>query len=296
MSKTALLFPGQAAQFVGMGAHIYESEQKAKELIQKANDILGYDLLKIMVEGPMETLTQTIYTQPAVYVHSMAVYACRHQEVEVSAVAGHSLGEISACVAAGVMSYEDGLGLVDKRARAMQAACEAHPSTMAAVLGMQDDQVESICADIEGVVPANYNSPGQIVISGTKEGIDEAVVKCKEAGARRALVIAVGGAFHSPLMQSAQEELAAYIEGIDLSDAALPIYHNVDAQPNQDADKVKAHLISQVTSPVYWSTTLGRMIEDGHTTFIEVGGKGKILLGMLRKVSREVASIQWQEE
>ncbi len=296
MSKTALLFPGQAAQFVGMGQHIYESEEIAKNLIDKANDILGYDLRKIMIDGPMETLTQTIYTQPAVYVHSMAVYACRKKEMEISAVAGHSLGEISACVAAGVLSFEDGLGLVDKRARAMQSACETHPSTMAAVLGMEDEQVENICNDIEGVVPANYNCPGQIVISGTKKGIEKAVELCKEAGARRALVIAVGGAFHSPLMSSAQEELAEYIRDIELYDASMPIYHNVDASPNQSASQVKDHLISQVTSPVRWTSTLQRLIKDGHTTFIEVGGKGKILLGMLRKVSREVEAIQWQEE
>jgi len=296
MSKTALLFPGQAAQFVGMGQHIYESEEKARDLMDKANDILGYDLKKIMIEGPMETLTQTVYTQPAVYVHSMAVYACRSEEIDVSAVAGHSLGEISACVAAGVLSFEDGLELVDKRARAMQAACEAHPSTMAAVLGMEDDQVEKICAAIEGVVPANYNCPGQIVISGTKEGIEKAVEQCKEAGARRALVIAVGGAFHSPLMSSAQKELSEFIGDIELTDASIPIYHNVDAKPNQRAAQVKEQLISQVTSPVRWTSTLQGLIKDGHTSFVEVGGKGKILLGMLRKVSREVEAIQWQEK
>ncbi len=296
MSKTVLLFPGQAAQFIGMGKHIYESEKKARVILDAANDILGYDLKKIMVEGPMETLTQTIYTQPAVYVHSMAVYASKSEGAEVSAVAGHSLGEISACVAAGVLNFEDGLRLVDKRARAMQVACEAHPSTMAAVLGMDDEQVESICESIDGVVPANYNCPGQIVISGTQEGIEKAVELCKEAGARRALVIAVGGAFHSPLMSSAQEELSSFISGLDFSDAAIPIYHNVDAKPNQDASVVKTQLISQVTSPVRWTSTLENLIEDGYSSFIEVGGKGKILLGMLRKVSREVEGIQWHEE
>jgi len=294
--KTALLFPGQAAQFVGMGQNIYESDERAKATLDKANEVLGYDLRSIMAEGPIEKLTQTIYTQPAVYVHSMAIYACRKAEVTPDAVAGHSLGEISACVAAGVLSYEDGLKLVDKRARAMQAACEANPSTMAAVLGMEDQVVEEICEKIDGVVPANYNCPGQLVISGTKEGITAAVEACKEAGARRALEIAVGGAFHSPLMQSAQDELADFLATIDMKDAKLPIYHNVDAKPNQSAEVIRQHLIDQVTSPVRWTATLQHLITDGFGTFIEVGGKGKILLGMLRKVSREVESIQWPEE
>jgi len=294
--KTALLFPGQAAQFVGMGQNIYESDERAKATLDKANEVLGYDLRSIMAEGPIEKLTQTIYTQPAVYVHSMAIYACRKDEVTPDAVAGHSLGEISACVAAGVLSYEDGLKLVDKRARAMQAACEANPSTMAAVLGMEDQVVEEICEKIDGVVPANYSCPGQLVISGTKEGITAAVEACKEAGARRALEIAVGGAFHSPLMQSAQDELADFLATIDMKDALLPIYHNVDAKPNQSAEVIRRHLIDQVTSPVRWTATLQHLIADGFGTFIEVGGKGKILLGMLRKVSREVESIQWPEE
>lgn len=294
--KTVLLFPGQAAQFVGMGQDIYGSELLAKDLIDQANDILGYDLKAIMQEGPLEKLTQTIYTQPAVYVHSLAVFAVKKESQEFHAVAGHSLGEISACVAAGVMSFEDGLKLVDKRARAMQEACEAHPSTMAAILGMEDAQVEDICAGIEGVVPANYNCPGQIVISGTKEGIAKAISMCQEAGARRALEIAVGGAFHSSLMASAQESLGTFISEVQLNDAHIPIYHNVDAAPNQDGRLIKEKLVEQVTSPVKWTATLEHLIEDGYQKFIEVGGKGKILLGMLRKVSREVEAEVWREE
>jgi len=293
--KTAMLFPGQAAQFVGMGQVICESDAKARAIMDRANDILGYNLFEIMKDGPIEKLTQTIYTQPAVFVHSLLVHASKEQE-EITAVAGHSLGEITACVAAGALSFEDGLQLVDKRARAMQAACEAQPGTMAAIIGMEDADVERICADIDGVVPANYNCPGQLVISGSKEGIASAIEAFQAAGARRALALQVGGAFHSPLMLPAQDELRSFIADISVKDAEVQIYHNVDAKPNQDADVIKERLIDQVTSSVKWTATLQQFINDGFDRFIEVGGKGKILLGMLRKVSREVEGIQWQEE
>lgn len=294
--KTALLFPGQAAQFVGMGAKITASSASAQAMMNKADEILGYKLSEIMSEGPVEKLTETIYTQPAVYLHSMLVYEKHKGAIAPVAVAGHSLGEISACVAAGVMTFEDGLLLVRKRAEAMQRACEQNPSTMAAVLGMEDEKVEAICAEIDDVVPANYNCPGQLVISGSKEGITAAIDKCKEAGAKRALEIAVGGAFHSPFMQPAMEEFKEVIMSIKMNDAIIPVYQNVDTKPHTTADEIRNNLISQVTSPVRWTSSINRMINDGTEHFIEVGGRGKILLGMLRKISREVGSELWQEE
>lgn len=294
--KTALLFPGQAAQFVGMGAKITASSASAQAMMNKADEILGYKLSEIMSEGPVEKLTETIYTQPSVYLHSMLVYEKHKGAIAPVAVAGHSLGEISACVAAGVMTFEDGLLLVRKRAEAMQRACEQNPSTMAAVLGMDDEKVEAICAGIDDVVPANYNCPGQLVISGSKEGITAAIDKCKEAGAKRALEIAVGGAFHSPFMQPAMEEFKEVIMSIKMNDAIIPVYQNVDTKPHTTADDIRNNLISQVTSPVRWTSSINRMINDGTEHFIEVGGRGKILLGMLRKISREVGSELWQEE
>ncbi len=293
--KTALLFPGQAAQFVGMGSKIQAQSTTAKEMMAKSDDILGYRLSEIMAEGPVERLTQTIYTQPAVYLHSMLVYDQYKDKAEASAVAGHSLGEISACVAAGVMTFEDGLILVQKRAEAMQKACELNPSTMAAVLGMEDSLVESICAEIDDVVPANYNCPGQLVISGSKEGITLAIEKCKEAGAKRALEIAVGGAFHSPYMQPAMDDFRAAISSVDMKDAQIPVYQNVDTQPHFLAAEIRDNLINQVINPVRWTASIQRMIADGTENFVEVGGRGKILLGMLRKISREVTSELWQE-
>ncbi len=294
--STALLFPGQAAQFVGMGSKITSSDPKAQELMTQADEILGYALSEIMYQGPVEKLTETIYTQPAVYVHSMLVYQKMASLKAPIALAGHSLGEISACVAAEVMSFEDGLRLVQKRAEAMQKACELNPSTMAAVLGMDDEIVESICESIEGVVPANYNCPGQLVISGTKEGIAAAIEVCKEKGAKRALEISVGGAFHSPLMEPAMVAFKKAISAIDMKDAKIPVYQNVDAQPHTAAEEIRANLIDQVISPVRWTSTMNKMIADGISEFVEVGGKGRILLGMLRKISREVESVVWQEE
>ena len=296
MSGTALIFPGQAAQFVGMGAKIIQQNDSAQDLLNKANEILGYNLSEIMIQGPEEVLRETQYTQPAVYVHSMMVYFARESNIEVGGLAGHSLGEISACVAAGVFSFEDGLLLVQKRALAMQKACDANPGTMAAILGMEDAIVEEICREIEGVVPANYNCPGQLVISGSKNGITKAVEKAGESGARRAMEIAVGGAFHSPLMAPALEEFKSAISDVRMQDARTPIYQNVDAQPHTDKGEIRENLIRQITSPVRWTESMQHMINDSLDRYIEVGGKGRILLGMLRKISREVESELWQEE
>ncbi|MFT4568570.1 MAG: [acyl-carrier-protein] S-malonyltransferase [Saprospiraceae bacterium] len=293
----ALIFPGQAAQFVGMGSKITNLRSKAKALINQADDILGYKLSEIMYQGPEELLKETKYTQPAVFVHSYIVYDAHKDSLSPSAVAGHSLGEITACVAAGVMSYEDGLRLVQVRAEAMQYACEHNPSTMAAILGLEDGIVESICNNIEGtVVAANYNCPGQLVISGTSEAIHQAIVAAKEAGARRALEIPVGGAFHSPLMEPAVEKFKTVIEGMDFNDANIPVYQNVNAMATQDAESIKTNLIAQITSPVRWTKSIQEMISDGVGEFVEVGGKGKVLMGMVRKISREVEIRQWQEE
>lgn len=294
--STALLFPGQAAQFVGMGAKIIEHNAEANRLLKQSDDILGYPLSKIMIEGPEDKLRETRYTQPAVYVHSMLVYFRDKDKELYSAVAGHSLGEISACVAAGVISYEDGLQLVQQRAEAMQRACEQNPGTMAAILGMEDERVEEICSKVDGVVPANYNCPGQLVISGSKEGITEAVEVFKAEGARRAMEISVGGAFHSPLMEPAMEDFKAAITAIDMKDAQVPVYQNVDASPHTNAEEIRANLIKQVISPVGWTSSIQNMINDGFERYIEVGGKGRILLGMLRKISREIDSELWQEE
>lgn len=292
----ALLFPGQAAQFVGMGQKIVGASSKAKELIDEADDLLGYPLSQIMSEGPEEKLKETIYTQPAVYVHSMLVYEENKGKDEILAVAGHSLGEISACVAAGVLSFKDGLQLVQKRAEAMQKACELNPSTMAAVLGLEDNVVEDICSSIEGVVPANYNCPGQLVISGTKEGITAAVDACKERGARRALEIPVGGAFHSPLMQPAMDDFKEAIMSLTLNDASIPVYQNVDAKAHTAAEEIRQNLIDQVIHPVRWTALIQKMASDNIAHYVEVGGKGNILKGMLRKISRELEVELWREE
>jgi malonyl CoA-acyl carrier protein transacylase len=294
--STALLFPGQAAQFVGMGARMSATDKAAKELLDRADGILGYEISKIMAEGPEEDLKQTVYTQPAVYIHSMLVFNARGSDITYSAVAGHSLGEISACVAAGVMTFEDGLRLVQCRAEAMQEACDSQPGTMAAILGMEDEAVEDICEGIEGVIPANYNCPGQIVISGTKEGIEQAIITCQEAGARRALEINVGGAFHSRLMEPAVAAFEKMIHGIDMKDASIPVYQNVDAKPHKDAATIRQNLINQVTSPVRWTRSMQNMISDQFDSFKEVGGKGKILMGMMRKISRDVTVEPWVEE
>lgn len=294
--STGLLFPGQAAQFVGMGAMISQQDPRAKDLLASADKLLGYPLSEIMFNGPVERLTETQYTQPAVYIHSMLIYYRDQDIVKASGVAGHSLGEISACVAAGVLSFEDGLRLVNKRAQAMQEACDMNPGTMAAVLGMEDEAVEAICNQIEGVVPANYNCPGQLVISGTREGIAAAVEACKEAGARRAMEIAVGGAFHSPLMEPAMDAFKEAIDQIELKEAQIPVIQNVDAQPHTNAAEIRDNLIKQVISPVRWTTTIQQMMASGINEYVEVGGKGRILQGMLRKISRDIEVTLWQEE
>ncbi len=294
--KTALLFPGQAAQFVGMGSDIADSDGAARSMIQDANEILGYDLGEIMFEGPDELLKETRYTQPAVFLHSMLIYNRDHNTAQPEAMAGHSLGEITACVAAGVLSFEDGLTVVRKRAEAMQIACETNPGTMAAILGMEDKEVESICERVEGVVAANYNCPGQIVISGTRTGIPEAIELCREAGARRAMEIPVGGAFHSPLMQPAMDAFQDAISSMEMRDASCPIYQNVDAQAHTAAENIRQNLIRQVTQPVLWTSSVQNMMKDGFIRYIEVGGKGRILSGMVRKISRDLETSMWQEK
>lgn len=283
----AYVFPGQASQFPGMGKDFYESSDIAKSLMEEANDILGYRLTDVMFEGTAEDLKATKITQPAVFLHSIVKARMAGDAFQPEAVAGHSLGEFSALVAAGGLTFADGLQLVQQRALAMQKACEAVESTMAAILGMEDADVEKICANIdEIVVPANYNCPGQLVISGSIPGIEKAVEQLTEAGARRAIVLQVGGAFHSPLMQPAQDELTAAIEAATFSTPSCPIYQNVDAEPHTDPVKIQQNLIAQLTSPVRWTQTMKRMIADGVSEFIEVGGTGKVIQGFVKKVDR----------
>ena len=285
----AYVFPGQGAQFEGMGKDLYESSDIAKELLEKANDILGFRITDVMFEGSAEELKQTKVTQPAIFLHSCVKAKMAGDDFQPDVVAGHSLGEFSALVAAGALSFEDGLKLVSQRALAMQKACEVQESTMAAILGLDDAVVEEVCASIdEVVVPANYNCPGQLVISGSIEGINKAVEALKEAGAKRALVLPVGGAFHSPLMEPAREELQAAIEATNFNTPNCPIYQNVDAKPTTDAAAIKTNLIAQLTSPVRWTQTMLNMIADGVDAFVEVGGTGKVLQGMIRKVDRKM--------
>ena len=280
----AYVFPGQGAQFVGMGKDLYESSAVAKEMFEKANDILGFRITDLMFAGTDEDLRQTKVTQPAVFLHS--VILAKVLGVKPDMTAGHSLGEFSALVAAGALSFEDGLSLVSKRAMAMQKACELQPSTMAAVLGLADDVVEDICSTIEGVVvPANYNCPGQLVISGSVEAIDEAVAKMEEAGAKRAIKLAVGGAFHSPLMEPARKELAAAIEAAPFSKPVCPIYQNVSTIAETNPDTIKANLVKQLTSPVKWTQCVRSMIKDGATSFTEVG-PGSVLQGLVKKIAK----------
>lgn len=285
----ALVFPGQGAQQPGMGKELFESSDKAKELFAKANEILGFDLQSIMFEGTAEDLQRTSVTQPAIFLHSVAAAMVNGLEKEASMVAGHSLGEFSALVAAGALSFEDGIRLVSIRANAMQKACDLQESTMAAILGMEDAVVESICTSIEGetVVPANYNTVGQLVISGTVAGIDQAIALAQEQGARRALKLPVNGAFHSPLMEPARLELAQGIESTVFQNANLPVYQNVDAQPHTDKDEIKSNLLSQLTSPVRWTQTVQNMIAAGVTEFVE-SGPGRALTGMVKKVDRKM--------
>jgi [acyl-carrier-protein] S-malonyltransferase len=283
----AYIFPGQGAQFVGMGKDLYENPL-AKELFEKANDIIGFRISDIMFGGTDEELKQTNVTQPAIFLHSVILAKVLGADFKPEMVAGHSLGEFSALVAANALSFEDGLKLVIARANAMQKACEIQPSTMAAILGLADEVVEEICAGIDAVVvPANYNCPGQLVISGSIEGIDEACEKLTAAGAKRALKLNVGGAFHSPLMEPAKVELQAAIEATEISSPVCPIYQNVNAQPTTDPATIKANLIAQLTGAVRWTQTATNMIADGGTEFVEVG-PGNVLQGLVKKVSREV--------
>ncbi|WP_456440586.1 ACP S-malonyltransferase [Psychroserpens sp.] len=283
----AYIFPGQGAQFSGMGLDLYESSPLAQELFEKANDILGFHITDIMFEGSAEDLKETKVTQPAIFLHSVILAKTLGDNFKPDMVAGHSLGEFSALVTAGALTFEDGLKLVSQRAQAMQKACELQPSTMAAVLGLEDNIVEEVCANIDGiVVAANYNCPGQLVISGEVEAINKACEALKESGARRALVLPVGGAFHSPLMEPAREELAAAIENTTFSKPNCPIYQNVTASAITDENEIKANLISQLTAPVRWTQSVQQMIEDGASHFTEVG-PGKVLQGLVKKINRE---------
>ena len=281
----AYVFPGQGAQFVGMGKDLYESNEQARELFEKANEILGFRITDIMFEGTAEDLKQTKVTQPAVFLHS--VISAIVLGVEPEMVAGHSLGEFSALVVAKALSFEDGLRLVAARAMAMQKACELNPSVMAAVLGLPDEKVEEICAQIDGVVvPANYNCPGQLVISGANEAIDAACEKMKEAGAKRALKLSVGGAFHSPLMEPARVELEAAIRATTYHKPVCPVYQNIDAKPYTDPEELKRNSIAQLTGPVRWTQTVQNMVADGASSFRELG-PGNVLQGLIKKIAPE---------
>ena len=284
----AFVFPGQGAQFVGMGKDLYENNAEAKAMLEKANEVLGFRITDLMFEGTEEDLKQTKVTQPAVFLHSVILAKTLGEEFKPDMVAGHSLGEFSALVAAGCLPFEQGLKLVETRALAMQKACEATPSTMAAIIGLPDEKVEEICATIDGVcIPANYNSPGQVVISGTFEAIEAACAKFKEAGAKRALPLKVGGAFHSPLMESAREELAKAIAEANFSEPICPIYQDVDAKPHTNPEEIKENLVKQLTAPVRWSQIMAQMKEDGMTEAVEVG-PGKVLQGLIGRTYRDV--------
>ena len=287
----AFVFPGQGAQFVGMGKDLYENNPVAKEMFDKANEILGFNITDLMFNGTDEDLRQTKVTQPAIFLHSVILAKTMGDDFNPDMVAGHSLGEFSALVAAGALSFEDGLRLVSARAQAMQKACEKTPSTRAAVLALPDAKVEELCASVtEGVVvPANYNCPGQIVISGSIEGVDAACAKMLEAGAKRALKLKVGGAFHSPLMEPARAELADAIAHTDFHAPKCPVYQNVNAEPQTDPETIKKNLIAQLTAPVRWTQTIQNMIAAGADTFVEVG-PGAVLQGLVKKISSEVAT------
>lgn len=281
--KKAYVFPGQGAQFSGMGHDLYQSSPAAKVLFDKADEVLGFKISEIMFGGTDEELRQTKVTQPAVFIHSVAAAVALGDEFQPDMVAGHSLGELSALVASGAIDFEAGLRLVYARALAMQAACEAVPSTMAAVLGLPDEVVEQVCSGIEGVVAANYNCPGQVVISGTIEGVKEASAKLKEAGAKRALPLAVGGGFHSPCMESARVSLAEAIEQTEFRTPRCPVYQNVDARPHTSPEEIKANLVAQLTSPVRWTQSVQAMAADGAEEFVELG-PGKVLQGLIAKI------------
>ena len=293
--KQAFVFPGQGAQFSGMGLDMYQNSELAKALFEKANEILGFRITDIMFEGSDEDLRQTKVTQPAVFLHSVILAKTFADKFTPAMVAGHSLGEFSALVAAGALSFEDGLVLVSKRAMAMQKACELQPSTMAAIIGMEDAKVEEICASINGVVvPANYNCPGQLVISGAIDAIDAACAALSEAGAKRALKLSVGGAFHSPLMQPAQEELAAAIEQAKFTAPICPVYQNVSTIAETDPAVIKRNLVAQLTSPVKWTQSVQNMLADGAEQFVEVG-PGSVLQGLVKKIQRSTATAAIQD-
>jgi [acyl-carrier-protein] S-malonyltransferase len=284
----AYVFPGQGAQFTGMGKDLYEQSELARSMFAKANDILGFDIQQIMFEGSEEALKQTNVTQPAIFLHSTILAACLGDSFQPDMVAGHSLGEFSALVANKTLSFEDGLRLVAQRAAAMQKACELEPSTMAAILGLEDEVVERICSEINGVVvAANYNCPGQLVISGSVAAVEAACAALTEAGAKRALVLQVGGAFHSPLMEPAREELAAAIEATHFATPSCPVYQNVNAQAVTDPTQIKANLVTQLTGAVRWTQIMQNMLADGCSEVIEVG-PGKVLQGLFKKVDREI--------
>lgn len=283
----AYVFPGQGAQFSGMGKDLYDNSPLAREMFHKANEVLGFDITKIMFEGTDEELKQTKVTQPAIFLHSTILAACLGDDFKPDMVAGHSLGELSALVANKTLQFEDGLKLVYKRALAMQAACEAQPSTMAAILGLDDEVVEQICADVDGVVvAANYNCPGQLVISGAVPAVEKACELATAVGAKRALLLPVGGAFHSPLMEPARTELAAAIEATTFNTPACPVYQNVTASAVSNPSEIQKNLVAQLTAPVRWTQTMNQMIADGCSEVIEVG-PGKVLQGLFKKVDRQ---------